>query len=123
PCSAGCAEGPDVPAGEVDAVRRAELVPGKRIRAARNEPVADHRDRPLAAVVDERLGATLVLVAPGGVDPQPEPDELLEGAVAELVVAERREEAGRAGELRQLNGRDCSAAGRLRPALGRVHDL
>jgi hypothetical protein len=49
--------------------------------------------------------------------------ELLARAVAELVVAERREEMDAAVEVRELDRGDRPAAGRLVPALERVHDL
>jgi hypothetical protein len=57
------------------------------------------------------------------VDREPELLELALRAVAELVVAERREEGGGAGELRELDsGHRASAAGLL-PDLPGVDDV
>src|SRR6185436_1785725 len=47
----------------------------------------------------------------------------LAGGAAEIVVAERGEELGAAGELGELDGRDGAAAADLLPPLGRVDDL
>ena len=44
-------------------------------------------------------------------------------AAAELVAAERREERGRARELRQLHRGDGASSCRLLPGLERVDDL
>ena len=49
--------------------------------------------------------------------------ELLARPAAELVVAERGEEVGRAVEVRELHGGDRAAAGGLLPRLERVDDL
>ena len=49
--------------------------------------------------------------------------EALDGPPAELVLAERREEVARAGELRELRRRDRPAARRLGPVLRAVGDL
>src|SRR5207302_9554351 len=106
-----------------DTVHLAELAPRQRISRARNEPVADHRDRPLAAIVDERLRAALMLVSPGRMDAQPERRELLERAMPQLVVAQRGEELGRTREPRELHRGNRSAARGLRPPLGCGDDL
>ena len=50
-----------VAAHEIDSVRLGELVPGKRVAAARNVLLADDRDRALAVAVDEREPAALRL--------------------------------------------------------------
>ena len=104
--------------------RPPQLLPRKRaVAAARPVLVADDGDRALAGVVDVRDAAALRLGHPRDVEPQPLRLELVARAPAELVVAERGEERRLAAEVRELNRGDGSAAGRLRPRLGRVDDL
>jgi hypothetical protein len=85
--------------------------------------LADDRDRPLAGGVDEREAAALRLLVTAGVDPHSQAPEAHEGALAQLVQAERRQERAVAGEARELHGGDPSSSGRLRPRLGRLDDL
>ncbi len=49
--------------------------------------------------------------------------ELLVGPVSEVVVAQRRVERARAGQLHHLHRRDAPAAGRFLPPLVGVDDL
>jgi RNA polymerase sigma factor (sigma-70 family) len=83
----------------------------------------DHRDRPLAGGVDVGERAPLGLGAEDGADTNAERLELGLGAPAEIVVAEGREERGRAGEPRELDGGDSSSPGGLRPGLRGRDDL
>ena len=96
---------------------------GQRVVGARAEPVADHGDRALAGAVHVDEGAPLRLGPEGRLHPQAVRLELALGAVAELVVAERRVERRLAGELRELHRGHGSAAAGLLPDLARVDDV
>ena len=114
----------DVTAYEVDGGAPAELLPRERaVLAGGTQLVAEDGDRPLAGLVDVREGAALPSVRLTGVHRDAVRLELLAGAAAELVVGEGREEAARAREVGELDGRDRPAAGRLLPGLERVDDL
>ena len=113
-----------VTAHEVDGGAPAELLPRERAVLARGtQLVAEDGDRPLAGLVDVREGAALSSLRLTGVHRDAVRLELLAGAAAELVVGEGREEAARAREVGELDGRDRPAAGRLLPGLERVDDL
>jgi hypothetical protein len=117
-------ESSHIAAGEVDTVAAAQLLPRKRrVVTAGAKLLADHSDRALASVVDERDPAALRLVRPGDVHPNPARFELLTRAPAELVVAEDGEKRRLAPEVRKLDGGDRASSGRLGPRLGGVHDL
>ena len=98
-------------------------MPRQRVVAARAHPVADHRDRALGGVVDVDEPAPLRLGPEGRLDPHAHGGELVVGAMAEPVVAQRGVESGAARELGQLHRRHGAAAARLLPRLFGVHDL
>ena len=100
-----------------------QQLPRKRILAARGQPLADRRDRPLARVVDERQGTAGRLVAKGSVDDDAESLEPFARPAAEGVVAERGVERRPSCQAGQRDGGDGAAAGRLIPRLARVDDL
>ena len=83
----------------------------------------DRRDRPLAVAIDVRDGAARRRLEPLGVDGHAARGQLLDGAMAELVVAESREEVARAVEPRHLHGHHPAAAGRHDPRVGGVGDV
>ena len=109
--------------GEVDGVGLAELAPRQRIVPSRPHPFADHRDRPLPALVDVHEAAPLGVRAKGGLDAQAEPLQLALCTVAELVVAECGVERGRSRQLAELDGGHRTAAPGLLPGLAHVDDL
>ena len=114
----------DVPAREVDAVGARELLPRQgAVVAGRAQLLAQEGDGPLAVLVDVGERAALRSGRVLRVDGDAERLELLAGAAAELVVGERREQEARAAEVRELDGRDGSAARRLLPRLEGLHDL
>src|SRR5205085_12258276 len=84
---------------------------------------AEHRDRALAARVYEAEGAPLRRRIDHRVHGHALLAELRPRAAAEVVVAEGREQHGRAGELDELHGRHGAAAGRGLPGRKRMHDL
>jgi hypothetical protein len=71
--------------------------------------------------VDERT--PLGFLAPRRIDPDAELLQPALGPVAELVVAERRQEDAVAGEPGELNGRHRPSPGRLGEEVARVDDL
>ena len=117
-------QGRDVPADEVDGVAATQLLPWeRRVLTGGQELVAEHGDGALAVLVDVRERPAL---RPGRLTRMHRHAaclELLARAAAEVVVGERGEEEAGAGEIRELDRRDGSAARRLRPRLERVHDL
>ena len=124
PCAAGAAERDDVAADEVGRVAGRELGPRLGVVVAqRNQLVAEHRDRPLAVLVDVAERAPLRLGPLRRVDADTGRLELHAGAGAEGVLAERGEEVDLIREPRELERRDRATPARLRPGLGRVHDL
>ena len=114
----------DVAADEEDAVAARELLPRQRaVLSRRYELAAEHRDRPLALAVDVGERSPLRLGGRGGVDGDAVRGQLLTGAAAQLVFAERRVQVHRAVQLGELDGRDSTAAAGLLPRLESVHDL
>ena len=89
----------------------------------RHDPLAEDRDRALAVAVEVDEAAPLGARPRRGVHAHAELLEPLLGAAAELVLGQRGEELGLAGELGELHGGDGAAAADLLPPLGRVHDL
>ena len=95
----------------------------ERERPVREQLRADGRDRPLAVAVDVRDRAARRRLEPLRVDCDAARGQLLDRAMAELVVAEPREEVARAVEPRHLHGHHPAAAGRHGPRVGRVGDV
>ena len=112
-----------VAGGDVDRVRRAEVVPTQRVGRRRGQPVAQRDDRAFAGRVDqgERAPAPGV-AARGGANVDAHRCQLPLGSGADVVVADRGEERGRAGQLRELHRGDGPAASRHLPLVGRVGD-
>ena len=124
--AAGAASGPGrrrITGGQVDAVGALELVPRKRIVAARPDPVAENGDRALRVRVGVHERAPLRPRPPGGFDPNPEPLQRPLRPPTELVVAERGQEQALARESRELDRGDRAPAAHLLPGLLRVDDL
>ena len=101
----------------------ASSLPGERIVAVRHELLADHGDRALAGVVEEREAAPLRRVARGDLQPQVQRAQLALRPTAEVVVAERRVERRLRTQTQELTGGNGASARRLRPALEGRHDL
>src|SRR5207244_501059 len=88
------------------------------VLSRRDELLAEHRDRPLAGLVDVGERPALRAARLAGVHRDAARLELLARAAAELVAGERREEETRPREAGELDGRDGAAAGG-RPRPGR----
>ena len=83
----------DVPAHEVDGVAATELLPRERaVLAGGAQLLTEHRDRPLATLVDVRESPSLGPARVPRVDGDAARLELLARAVAEVVVGEHGEE-------------------------------
>ena len=114
----------DVPADEVDGGAAPELLPRKRaVLAGGKKLFAEHGDRPLAGFVDVRERPPLRSGGVLCVHGHPTRLELLARAASELVLGECREQEARAGEVRELDCRDGTAARGLLPRLERVDNL
>ena len=100
-----------------------EEVPREGVGAARFQPFAERHDRPLVAVIDQGDGAPGLVVADRGVHRESKRRQPAFAGLTQLIVAERREQVARPGELRELHGGDGATACRFIPRLGRVHDL
>src|SRR5262249_62411879 len=111
------------PRGEITAAGRGAIAPGQRTRPARDELGAEQRDRAPPGRSDVAKRPPLGLRAPRCLDTDALPAELIECAVPEVVVAERREELRGARELRELHRGVGSSTGSLRPGLEHVRDL
>ena len=116
-------EGLGVARRHVRDVGAVEPVPRKGVRTARLQAFAERHDRSLVAVIDQRHGSPGLVVADRRVDRQSERRQPSLAQLADVVVADRREQVARAGELRELHGGHGAPAGGLVPRLGRVHDL
>jgi hypothetical protein len=117
------ADGLVVAGGEVDGVGRVEVVPGERVVAARDDPVADDGDGALAVCVEVGEAAPVGTVAPGGVDGDAVAFEVGSDGGGAVVAAEGREEGGCARELSELHRGDGAPAGRLGVVVRGVGDL
>ena len=84
------AQGGDVAAGEVERVDAVQRGPRQRVVAVRDDPLADHGDRPLAVVVDVHEHPPLRRRARRRVDLDPAPCQDAGRAAAELVLARAR---------------------------------
>src|SRR6185436_3163046 len=83
-----------------------------------------HGDRPLTGGLEVDDDAALrLVVAEARPDVEPESLELISGAMAKLVVAERGEERRLTGQPRELHRRHGSTSGRGPPSIGDVGDL
>jgi hypothetical protein len=80
-------DGARVAGGEVQAADVAQLIPRQRVVGRRPEPIADHGDGPLAAVVQVDERAPRRRVSPRHVNLDAELGQAALGPVAELVVA------------------------------------
>ena len=89
----------------------------------RDDPLAADGDRALVVVVEVDEAAALVAGARRRVDGHAELLEPLLRAAAALVLGQRGEELGAAGELGELHGGHGAAAADVLPPLGRVQDL
>jgi hypothetical protein len=105
-----------IPAGEVDRVALAQALPRKRIGPERHDPLVEHGDRPLTAVVEPRDRPPRR--ARGGVHGHP-----VLAQPRNRHVPGRREELAGARQPRQLHGRHPAAAPGVLPHLGRPRDL
>jgi len=101
------AHGVGISAGDIDRVARRQQLPRQWIGCTRDVTIARQQDRPLALRVDQCDRATLRLAAEYRMDRDAVIAKLLLGAMAELVISERREEHGLGAPSRELDRRNA----------------